>query len=210
MKGYVINLKKRVDRLERFRNEVGNALPDINIEVVEAVDGRLLDLTDVRLRNDVNEWNLKYLSETSLRGVIGCCLSHLKCYEIISNNNDKYALIFEDDCWFKNEKHKIIANSFIKQLKIPEQFGIIFLNEWSVNRIKRVDKDYDLISGSPTTESYIISKEYAKILYDENIHNIGAIDNHMGQLIKKYPEYPSYQLVDELFIQYDRKDSDIR
>ena len=152
----------------------------------------------------------EYLSETSLRGVIGCCLSHLKCYEIISNNNDKYALIFEDDCWFKNEKHKIIANSFIKQLKIPEQFGIIFLNEWSVNRIKRVDKDYDLISGSPTTESYIISKEYAKILYDENIHNIGAIDNHMGQLIKKYPEYPSYQLVDELFIQYDRKDSDIR
>jgi GR25 family glycosyltransferase involved in LPS biosynthesis len=209
MKGYLINLKKRVDRLERFQNTIGNALPDINIEVVEAIDGSLLDLKDVKLRKDVNARNL-HLPEKLLRGVIGCCLSHLKCYEIIGNNDDKYAIIFEDDCWFKNETQKKIANGFIKQLNIPEKFGIIFLNKWVVNRIKSVDKDYDLITGSPTTESYIISKEYAKILYDANIHNIGAIDAHMGQCIPKYPEYPSYQLVNELFIQYDRKDSNIR
>jgi GR25 family glycosyltransferase involved in LPS biosynthesis len=210
MKGYLINLKKRIDRLERFQNEVGNSLPDINIEVVEAIDGRLLDLTDVKLRNDVTAWNFKHLSEKLLRGVIGCCLSHLKCYELIGNNDDKYAIIFEDDCWFKSEKQKKMANDFIKQLNIPEKFGIIFLNKWEVKRIKRVDKDYDLITGAPTAESYIISKEYAKILYDENIHNIGAIDTHMGLLISKYPEYPSYQLVNELFIQYDRTDSNIR
>jgi glycosyl transferase family 25 len=212
MKGYLINLKKRVDRLERFQNELGNALPDINIEVVEATDGSLLDLTDVTLRSDVNEWNFKHLSEKQLRGVIGCCLSHLKCYELIGNNDDKYAIIFEDDCWFKSEKHKKMANDFIKQLNIPEKFGIIFLNKWSykVKRVNRVDKDYDLITGPPTTEGYIISKEYAKILYDANIHNIGEIDTHMGKLISKYPEYPTYQLVDELFIQYDRKDSNIR
>lgn len=66
------------------------------------------------------------------------------------------------------------------------------------------------IVGAPTTEAYIISKEYAKILYKENIKNIGAIDAHMGQLTRKYPEYPSYQLVDELFVQYDRKDTNIQ
>lgn len=209
MKGYVINLKKRIDRLERFQNNVGNALPDVNIEVVEAVDGSLLDLQDVNLRKDVNKKSLT-LQEKLLRGVIGCCLSHLKCYELIGNNDDKYAIIFEDDCSFKNETQKNTANDFIKQLLIPEKFGIIFLNKWHSNRIKRVNIDYDLITGSPTTESYIISKEYAKILYDENIHNIGAIDAHMSQCIPKYPEYPSYQLVNELFIQYDRKDSNIR
>ena len=210
MKGYVINLKKRIDRLERFQNGVGNALPDVNIEVVEAVDGSLLDLKDITLRNDVNERDFKRLSEKELRGVIGCCLSHLKCYELIGNNDDKYAIIFEDDCWFKSDHHKKIANEFIKQLLIPEKFGIIYLNKWHSRRVKRVDKDYDLITGSPTAEGYIISKEYAKILYDENIHNIGAIDAHMGILIPKYPQYPTYQLVDELFIQYDRKDSNIR
>ena len=66
------------------------------------------------------------------------------------------------------------------------------------------------IKGAPTTESYIISNEYAKILYNENIKNIGAIDAHMSQLISKYPEYPSYQLVDELFIQYNRTDTNIQ
>ena len=211
MKGYVINLKKRADRLERFQNAIGNALPDINIEVVEAIDGSLLDLKDESLKKmRVNMNTFEKLSEKLLRGVIGCCLSHLKCYELIGNNNDKYAIIFEDDCWFKSEKHKTIANDFIKQLNIPEKFGIIFLNKWSSKRVKRVDKDYDLITGYSTTESYIISKEYAKILYDEHIHNTGAIDVYMGQLIAKYPEYPTYKLVDELFIQYDRKDSNIR
>ena len=211
MKGYVINLKKRPDRLERFQNEIGNQLTDINIEVIEAVDGSTLDLTDPNLINDINEWN-KHLPLKTLKGIVGCCLSHLKCYDIISKRDDKYAIIFEDDCWFRSEQHKEKANEFIKQLVIPEKFGIIFLNKWDsgVHTKKNIDKDLNIITGVPTTEAFIINKDYAKILYDENIHDIGAIDTHMGKLIYKYPDYPTYNLVDELFIQRDRRDSNIR
>jgi hypothetical protein len=98
---------------------------------------------------------------------------------------------------------------YLNQLEFPEKFGIIFLNKWSSKPVERVGK-LNRISSSSTTESYIINKEYAKILYKENIKNIGAIDAHMGQLLSKYPEYPFYQLVDELFIQYDRKDTNIQ
>jgi len=210
MKGYLINLKKRPDRFQKFQNEIGNYLPDINVELVEAVDGSLLNLNDENLKKNVNEWNFKYLTENQLRGVIGCCLSHLKCYDLICKNDDKYAIIFEDDCWYKNENNKMFINDFIKQLEIPDKFGVIFLNEWPTKHIKSINKDYDLIEGSPTTESYIISREYAKVLYDENIHNIGAIDAHIKSISSRYPEYPIYQLVNVVFTQYDRKDSNIR
>jgi GR25 family glycosyltransferase involved in LPS biosynthesis len=212
MKGYVINLKKRSDRLDRFVNEVAKFLPDINIETVEAVDGSILNPQDKFLLKNVNEWNFKYLPEKQLRGVIGCCMSHLKCLNKIINGPDDYALIFEDDCVFRSDKHKKIANEFIKNMKIPEKFGIIYLNEYAKLSTKECEfSDYkQVLSGLQTAEAYIISKEYAKIVYTNNIKNIGAIDAHMAEMISKFPEYPHYTLNDNLFIQYDRRDSNIR
>lgn len=212
MKGYVINLKKRPDRLTRFNTEVSQFLPDINIETVEAIDGSILNPQDKFLLKNVNEWNFKHLPEKQLRGVIGCCMSHLKCLNKIMNSSENYAIIFEDDCVFRSEKHKKIANEFIKNMKIPEKFGIIYLNEYAKLTTKKSDfNDYEqIISGLQTAEAYIISREYAKIVYTNNIKNIGAIDAHMAEMIPKYPEYPHFTLKDNLFIQYDRRDSNIR
>ena len=205
--GYVINLKKRPDRLNRFTNEVSKYLADINISVIEAVDGNLLNLKDVK--KNVNKWNYINLREKTLRGVIGCCMSHLKCYDLISKSDDEFAIIFEDDCVFISDKHKKIATDYLKNLEIPEKFGIIFLNKWPSDPVQRIGK-LNRITGAPTSEAYIINKEYAEIMYKENINDIGAIDSHMYKTMNKYPEYPSYQLVDELFIQYDRKDTNIQ
>ena len=206
-KSYVINLKKRSDRLNRFKNEVSLYLPEINIEVIEAVDGTLLNLKE-DFKN-VNKWNFLNLSEKTLRGVVGACLSHLNCYDLISKSNDEYVIIFEDDCAFRTVEHKKIAQKYLNELEIPEKFGIIFLNKWSAQPVERVGK-LNRIKGSPTAEAYIINKEYAKILYEEIIINIGAIDSRMSKIMRKYPEYPSYQLVDELFIQHNRSDTNIQ
>lgn len=208
-KGYVINLKKRPDRLDRFTNEIKFYLPDINISVIEAVDGSSLNLNDEFLKKNVNKWNFQKLSDKMLRGVIGCCLSHLNCYDLISKSDDEFAIIFEDDCSFISDEHKKIAKDYLKNLEIPKKFGIIFLNKWPSEPIQRIGK-LNRISGSPTSEAYIINKEYAEILYKENINDIGAIDSHMHKTMKKYPEYPSYQLVDELFTQYNRADTNIQ
>lgn len=73
----------------------------------------------------------KYLNEKTLRGVIGCCKSHLVCYKkIIEDVNNDYSIIFEDDCCFIKGK-EIKANEFIQSLTIPEKFVIIWLNEWN-------------------------------------------------------------------------------
>lgn len=210
-KGYVINLKKRPDRLDRFQKQISAYLPDIDITVVEAVDGTSLNLEDPFYKKNVNKWNFDNLkNEKKLRGVIACCLSHLNCYDLISKSDEEYSLIFEDDCAFRSDIKQQKGQEFINQLRIPPgKFGIIFLNKWDSKKIARAGQ-LNKIEGAPTAESYIISKDYARILYKENITNIGAIDAHMGQLIKKYPDYPSYQLVDELFIQHDRSDTNIQ
>ncbi len=211
MKGYLINLEKRQDRFENFVNGVQKLLPDIHIERVNAVDGSSLDLGSEDLKKRVNPWNFKYLGEKTLRGVIGCCLSHLDCYKKIIESNDKYVIIFEDDCVFIKDM-EINSNDFLKNLPIPEKFGIIWLNDWG-NSIdnKFINEHYNLVSsGAKTTEAYIISKEFAKILYDENINNIGAIDAHIGQVYSRHPEYPCFNIKTNIFTQRDRRDSDIR
>jgi GR25 family glycosyltransferase involved in LPS biosynthesis len=211
MKCYLINLKKRPDRLDFFNTNVKKFLPDIDIELVEAVDGNTLNLNDENLKKNVNPWNYKNLQEKTLRGVIGCCQSHLNCYEKIINDDRDYAVIFEDDCCFIKNK-ELGSNEFLKNLPIPEKFGIIWLNDWrnSIDK-KFIDRNYYLVSsGAKTTEAYIVSKEFAKILYDENINNIGAIDAHIGQVYSRHPEYTCFNIKSNLFTQRDRKDSDIR
>ena len=213
MKGFVINLKRRPDRLKRFVKNVQTHLSSVDIEVIEAEDGNSIDLQDKFILENVNEWNFKFLRERTLRGIIGCCLSHLKCYKKIIDSNENYCIIFEDDCSVK--KSIVNLDEIIKKLVIPEKFGIIFLNdEWSEKKRKDTHikslSQYNTISYEKTTESYIVSKEFAKILYDENIKNIGAIDAHMTQLSSKYREYTYYELKIPLFTQYNKRDTDIQ
>ena len=214
MKGYLINLKKRHDRLKRFQENVQNHLPDFQIEVIEATDGSLLNLTDQELKKNINPWNFKFLNEKTLRGVIGCCLSHLECYKKIIVSSEQYAIIFEDDCYFIHGQESK-SNDTIKNLKLPDKFGIVWLNKWDCKIDDKINGSIDdklklIIDSCKTTESYIVSKEFAKILYEENIKNIGAIDAHIGKISKKYPEYPCYTISEEIFTQFNRKDSNIR
>ena len=212
VQGYLINLKTRPDRLERFDKEVRIHLPNINIELIEAIDGSKLDITNEELRKNINPWNFKHLKEKTLRGVIGCCLSHLECYKKIYLGTDPYAIIFEDDCVFIKGQESS-SNEIITNIKVPEKFGIIWLNKWnSGNKLGLKDENnlVQITQGFKTMEAYIVSKDFAKILYDENIRNIGAIDAHIGLLIAKYPEYPYYTYSQNIFIQYDRRDSNIR
>ncbi len=212
MKGYLINMKSRPDRLQNFKNNVEKYLPDINIELVEAADGKSLDLNDIELKKNINEWNFKYLNDKCLRGIVGCCLSHLKCYKKMIDENIDKAIIFEDDCIFRNDSYK---NIILNETIIPEDCGIIWINYWentdycNIKPSKYPNMSY-LPNTAPTTEAYIITNKFAKILYN-NIHNdIGAIDVMIKQTFNKFSELNPYILKDPPFKQNNRSDSDIR
>ena len=76
MKAFVINLDNRPDRLKIFNDTFKQF--DITREPAVCVDK-----ISPKLKKRINEWNFKYLSDKKLKGVAGCCMSHLNIWEKI-------------------------------------------------------------------------------------------------------------------------------
>lgn len=213
MKGYVINLKCREDRLSRFQCTIQRFLPSIVIETVDAIDGSLLDLQHPELLCKIKPHNFPLMTEKTFRGVLGCCLSHLECYRRLLATAEPYAMIFEDDCAFIDGQ-ELFANDILDTLELPEHFGIVWFNYWiggfTLDHTQTQQNFVPVTKGYKTTESYIISREYAQLIYTEYQHNIFAMDAIFQECIKDHPEFICYTHSTDLFIQHDRNDTDIQ
>jgi GR25 family glycosyltransferase involved in LPS biosynthesis len=65
-------------------------------QVVDAVDGRLMSAKQTRANYQPHSHYPRY-PFTLLPGEVGCFLSHRKCWQMIVDSGDDYALIVEDD-----------------------------------------------------------------------------------------------------------------
>jgi GR25 family glycosyltransferase involved in LPS biosynthesis len=98
---YVINMDRSYERLANMERQIpvlGKSFQRIN-----AIDGKRLSQEDIQ--NAVNKTYGMFCPPN----IIGCFLSHRKAWQQMLDNNDKYALILEDDC-------ELIPN-FQEQLK---------------------------------------------------------------------------------------------
>ena len=90
MQTYVINLARSPDRRAHITAQLANA--QVHYEIVNAVDGRDLDLGDTRVVDPM------YARAIATRpGLVGCALSHLKTYRRILDAGLERACILEDD-----------------------------------------------------------------------------------------------------------------
>ena len=90
MYAYVINLARSVDRRSHITAELKKT--GLDYEIVTAVDGRDLDLSDATLIDPSFPVRIKLAA-----GTVGAALSHLRVYKkIIEDGLDK-ALVLEDD-----------------------------------------------------------------------------------------------------------------
>ena len=105
MKRYVINLKRRRDRLENFYK----INPFSSIDVFEACDGK-------KIKEESQEkQNLYNLFQGKLKpGEIGCFVSHLMLWQECIKNSNNLTLIFEDDPILTNEFRKNLMMLFKK------------------------------------------------------------------------------------------------
>ena len=93
MRAYVINLRRSPER--RMHMTAQLTTHGIDYEIVEAVDGRELDLTDPPVINSIapsfraEEWFLPTH--------VACALSHLSAYRKVLDAGLPWALIMEDD-----------------------------------------------------------------------------------------------------------------
>lgn len=124
IESFVINLKRRTDRIEKFEKVYSLYAPNIPYTRIEAIDAN--DFSDFEdIVNSENDFN------NNLR-VIACALSHMKTLETIIEKNC-IGFIFEDDINFREDglfkrnfdKIKMNIISAIQQLEDLENKNVI-------------------------------------------------------------------------------------
>ena len=149
---YIINLKQDTDKYERMQDRLDNL--NIKYTRFNAVYGK----------NIGNEYNDLIINKPILpRCAIGCSLSHyLVCKQHFDNDNNKIALILEDDAvpLFKNKKviDKIIEDA-------PKDWEIILLYTQGVTNYK--DNTWECTNISGSAIAYLINYNGFKKRYDD-------------------------------------------
>lgn len=155
----VINLKRRPDRKESFKNHFPWDLG--NVEFFEAVDGKELDgshLDDIKkIIHPQN--NFRYQAS-----VTACILSHYRVWKKIVESG-KNTLVFEDDVWFYHDSvdqwNKMASNT-------PDDFDMIYMGQGGPDYLED-DKYSHLFSKKhsrvPLVNEYFfdLSKQYQDV-----------------------------------------------
>ena len=139
---YVINLKRRKDKLKRIMKRINNIDPDgnINVEIFTAIDGLKIDEQFMKDNNIsiLKEWIDPFKKTKINKGEIGCALSHYKIWEDIIENNYNSALILEDDAEFI--KPNVFMNK-IDEIDEPNNTDLLYFGR------KKFKEDEDYIEN---------------------------------------------------------------
>ena len=238
MDGYVINLARRPDRLQAFREDF--EATSLNVENFVAVDGRDLSLDDIK--KPVNPWYIAHGKEDLILGNAGCQFSHEAIWRQIAELPDGLYIVLEDDA-------RLIypgAADRVKEAiaKAPQDADLVWLNDFdAAARIRfssRLRGYVDRSSGRfrlgtnakhalealwlrsrpvvykrwpsvvyTTTESYLIRPKYAKRLVEYTEKIVDSVDGQIKSAIDNMGGN-IYVIYPRLFRQVDRSDSNIR
>lgn len=184
---YLINLKRRPDRLTNFLEHYQSSdLKNVDITKFDAIDGSKLDVTSVPL-SELALAELQQLETTGFRtkhyqltkGAIGCYLSHVKIWENILKNNYETVLIFEDDAKIpKNLNHEIH-----EQMKyVPNDWDVVLFG-YICKKCLKFEK-YIEVERFMLTHCYMITKKaIIKIMNSNTLFPITQqIDSLMSEL----------------------------
>ena len=123
---YVINLKKRPDRLER----IGARLDQLGVEWenIEAVDGQ--NCEKIKLDISTKNGEIGFLSENTR----ACTASHHKAWNLLKSCKDNYGIILEDDVELSDEfRDLLFDNSWI-----PKGADLIKLEKFAPTKISKI------------------------------------------------------------------------
>jgi len=185
-KGYLINLEKRNDRLKEFMKNIKKSDLNIHIERVPAINGKLLDPTQINM-TDKSKKELLNNFDSGFRtkhyeltvGAIGCYLSHIQVWNKILENDDECAFVFEDDAYIPEN----FAHKTKELLKIVPKFDILMLGIKSIKSETLVG--YKKVKKFWWTHSYIITKSCIKKILTDMLPISQQIDSQLSDLSNK-------------------------
>jgi len=175
---YVINLEKNKDRLKKFTSTyMGSGLKEEAFIHFKAIYGK-----DINYQEYISE-NVE-INMTA--GMVGCFLSHLYIYDMITKSMKEYALIFEDDAYILRDLNMSMISSIFGS--IPDDWDIILLGYDISNPVHKYEKldGYFKMYNFWGTHAYFIKKSAAAKLLDlTKIPFTNQIDYVMGHLCSK-------------------------
>lgn len=165
---YVINLKRRKDKLKKMIKRLNKIDPneEINVDIICAEDGLKID-DDYLQKNNItlsSRWKDPFKNTSINKGEIGCAMSHYKIWKDIIKNNYNHALIIEDDGEF--------AENFIdkcENINTPNDTDLIYFGRKKfVEKEKRYNKQLMKPEFSYWTIGYYITYSGALKLTQSN------------------------------------------
>ena len=130
---YLINLKRRPDRLKMFLESYNNCGLRKKLIKFNAIDGNTLDMKTIPLTQlailemkQLQTIGFRYKHYQLTQGAIGCFLSHVKVWEHLLASNKNHALIFEDDARPPPNFHKV-ANKVMAN--VPQDWDIVLFGK---------------------------------------------------------------------------------
>jgi GR25 family glycosyltransferase involved in LPS biosynthesis len=194
MKKYVINLKRRCDRLETFKK----LCPYNDVEVIDAFDGQNIDNNNnkdlyYKIKNHKKSYDIT-------NSELGCFTSHMHVWKKIIDSDTTHNLIFEDDAIFsdnfKTEIDKIELDKYISNILYV---GGRHTPDFIMNNEFSIDVTDTLVKHNLTPEfnwdqqfrgafGYLITKQFAEILYYsfDFLHDGQAVDHYILNCLKHY------------------------
>ena len=150
MKIYVINLKRRHDRLLNIINKF-NEFGFSNYEIIEAIDAN--DHSYESLQHVYDSKHAKRLQRELSLGEISCALSHQKAYHQILKNKDSHGIVIEDDCPITQELINFCNGE-------PPVLEILLLGYYTSNEMD-IDQsyDYDILDICSGTRVYFTNNK---------------------------------------------------
>ena len=166
MKAYVVNLLRSEDRRVYMENLL-SAIDDIEIEYINAVDGKSLSDKERYTLFDVEKF-----SRDNLRlprpGEIGCTLSHQKCYRRLIESDESYAIVFEDDIVMNEDPVSFIAE--IEKWLRTDEPRVLLLSGWFwYTNESGFDEKHKVatVSDGYLTHAYALNRAAAELMTDE-------------------------------------------
>ncbi|MDB4078607.1 glycosyltransferase family 25 protein [Amylibacter sp.] len=123
---WVINLKKRPDRLEKIRKRLDQL--GVEWKNIEAIDGHNCEESALNVSTKVGE--IGFLSNNTR----ACSASHYKAWELLISKKVNYGIILEDDVELSDEFKDLLYD----ESWIPSRSNLIKLEKFAPNKVSKI------------------------------------------------------------------------
>ncbi|XP_038614151.1 procollagen galactosyltransferase 2 [Tachyglossus aculeatus] len=190
---FMINLKRRKDRRDRMLRTLYEQ--EIEVKIVEAVDGKALNTSQLKALNIdmLPGYRDPYSSRPLTRGEIGCFLSHYSIWKEVIDRDLEKTLVIEDDVRFEHQFKKKLIKLMDDIDRVQLDWELIYIGRKRMqvqepekavpNVVNLVEADY-----SYWTLGYVISLEGAqKLVGADPFGKMLPVDEFLPVMYNKHP-----------------------